>query len=99
MTPTLNSLARLETTLYRHALRNIKWAAIIGVAGLVGIVAGLQVHFGLAFVAFLTMFVRDRDRTKSEKDGRRQEYGTSSQRPDAPNMGDIGTNAFRFPQG
>ena len=26
-------------------------------AGLVGIVAGLQVHFGLAFVAFLTMFV------------------------------------------
>ena len=46
-----------ETSLYRHALRNIKWAAIIGVAGLVGIVAGLQVHFGLAFVAFLTMFV------------------------------------------
>ncbi len=46
-----------ETSLYRHALRNIKWAAIIGVAGLVGIIAALQVHFGLAFVAFLTMFV------------------------------------------
>ena len=30
---------------------------IIGVAGLVGVVAALQVHFGLAFVAFLTMFV------------------------------------------
>ena len=46
-----------ETSLYRHALRNIKWAAIIGVAGLVGIIAALPVHFGLAFIAFLTMFV------------------------------------------
>ena len=46
-----------ETTLYRHALRNIKWAVIVGVIGLVGVVAALQVHFGLAFVAFLTMFM------------------------------------------
>ncbi len=46
-----------ETTLYRHALRNIKWAVIIAVMGLVGVVAALQVHFGLAFVAFLTIFV------------------------------------------
>jgi hypothetical protein len=45
-----------ETTLYRHALRNIKWAVIIGVMGLVGVVAALQIHFGLAFVAFLTIF-------------------------------------------
>ena len=46
-----------ETTLYRHALRNIKWAVIVGVIGLVGVVAALQVHFGLAFVVFLAMFV------------------------------------------
>ena len=46
-----------ETTLYRHALRNIKWAVIVGVIGLVGVVAALQVHFGLAFVAFLAMFM------------------------------------------
>ena len=46
-----------ETTLYRHALRNIKWAVIVAVMGLVGVVAALQVHFGLAFVAFLTIFV------------------------------------------
>ncbi len=46
-----------ETTLYRHALRNIKWAAIVGIVGLVGIIAALQIHFGLAIVAFLTMFV------------------------------------------
>ena len=45
-----------ETTLYKHALRNIKWAVILGVVGLVGVVAALQVHFGLAFVAFLTIF-------------------------------------------
>ena len=46
-----------ETTLYRHALRNIKWAVIVAVVGLVGVVAALQVHFGLAFVSFLAIFV------------------------------------------
>lgn len=45
-----------ETTLYKHALRNIKWAVILGFLGLVGVVAALQVHFGLAFVAFLAIF-------------------------------------------
>ena len=45
-----------ETTLYKHALRNIKWAVILGILGLVGVVAALQVHFGLAFVAFLMIF-------------------------------------------
>ena len=46
-----------ETTLYRHALRSIKWAVIVGVAGIIGVIATLQIHFGLAFVAFLAMFV------------------------------------------
>ena len=46
-----------ETTLYRHALRSIKWAVIVGVAGIICGIATLQIHFGLAFVAFLAMFV------------------------------------------
>ena len=46
-----------ETTLYRHALRNIKWDVIVGVIGLVGVIAALQIHFGLAFAAFLVIFV------------------------------------------
>jgi uncharacterized membrane protein len=46
-----------ETTLYRHALRNIKWAVIVGVIGLAGVIAALQTHFGLAFAAFLVIFV------------------------------------------
>ena len=46
-----------ETTLYRHALRSIKWAVIVGVAGIISVIATLQIHFGLAFVAFLAMFV------------------------------------------
>jgi len=46
-----------ETTLYRHALRNIKWAVLLGVLGLIGMIAALQVHFALAFAAFLVMFV------------------------------------------
>ena len=46
-----------ETTLYRHALRSNKWAVIVGVAGIIGVIATLQIHFGLAFVAFLAMFV------------------------------------------
>ena len=45
-----------ETTLYRHALRSIKWAVIVGVAGIIGVIATLQIHFGLAFVAYLAMF-------------------------------------------
>ncbi len=45
-----------ETTLTRHALRNIRWAVLGGILGLVGIGLGLQVHFALSFVAFLVVF-------------------------------------------
>ena len=45
-----------ETTLTRHALRNIRWAVLGGVLGLVGIGLGLQVHFALSFAAFLVVF-------------------------------------------
>ena len=45
-----------QTTLARHALRNIRWAVLGGVLGLVGVGLGLQVHFALSFVAFLAVF-------------------------------------------
>ncbi len=46
-----------ETTLYKHALRNIRWAVLLGIVGLVGVIVGLQVHVLAAFVAFLLMFL------------------------------------------
>ncbi len=45
-----------ETTLTRHALRNIRWAVLTGILGLVGVGVGLQVHFALSFGAFLVVF-------------------------------------------
>src|SRR4051812_17285833 len=46
-----------QSTLYRHAFRRIKWAALMLVAGLAFLVATLQVHFVLAFVGFLIMLL------------------------------------------
>jgi hypothetical protein len=45
-----------ETTLYRHAFRNVKSAAAFGVLGVVGLIVALQIHYLLAFVAFLVVF-------------------------------------------
>ena len=44
-----------QTTLYRHAFRRVKWAALMLVAGLVFLVATLQINFLLAFVGFVIM--------------------------------------------
>jgi hypothetical protein len=44
-----------QTSLYRHAFRRVKWAALMFVFGLVFLVATLQVHFVLAFGGFLIM--------------------------------------------
>lgn len=41
--------------LYRHSARTIRWAALGMVACLAGIVGSLQVHFLLAFAAFIGM--------------------------------------------
>jgi hypothetical protein len=46
-----------QSTLYRHALRRIKWSALMLVAGLAFLVATLQVHYALAFVGFLIMLL------------------------------------------
>jgi len=44
-----------SASLYRHALRKVRWAVLGLVAGLVFLVATLQVHFLLSFVGFLAM--------------------------------------------
>lgn len=65
-----------QTTLYRHAFRNIKWATLGLVAGLVFLVATLQVHVALAFCGFLMMlaaaFVIERNGRKLGRAGLQQ---------------------------
>lgn len=45
-----------ETTLYRHAWRNIKWALAAFVVGLGVMISALSVSFLLAFIGFVVMF-------------------------------------------
>ena len=45
-----------ETTLYRHAWRNIKWALVGFVVGLAVLISALSVGFIVAFAGFLIMF-------------------------------------------
>jgi Protein of unknown function (DUF3040) len=45
-----------QTSLYRHAWRNIKLGLLGFVAGAVVLVASLSVHFLLAFIGFLAVF-------------------------------------------
>ncbi len=44
-----------STTIYRHAGRNLKWAALAFVAGTVFMIATLAVSFVVSFVGFLVM--------------------------------------------
>jgi hypothetical protein len=46
-----------STTLYSHAFRNIKWAALGFVLGTVGMVASLSTHWAIAFVGFVVMLL------------------------------------------
>jgi hypothetical protein len=41
--------------IYRHSVRTVRWAVVGAVVGLVAMVAMLQVHFLVSFVAFLWM--------------------------------------------
>lgn len=45
-----------QTTLYRHAFRNIKWGTLGFVIGVVLLVLALSVHYLLAFGGFLVVF-------------------------------------------
>lgn len=62
-----------ETTLYRVAWRKIKWAALGLVAGLIFLLATLNVHYLLSFVGFVVMlamaFVIERNARKLGKAG------------------------------
>lgn len=83
-----------ETTLYRHALRNIKWAVLIGVLALVGMIGALQVHFVLAFAAFLLMFVStvviERNLRKMGRVGLEKVTGSVRNRQVGQNLGGLG---------
>ncbi|MEZ5261316.1 MAG: DUF3040 domain-containing protein [Acidimicrobiia bacterium] len=46
-----------STTLFTHALRNIKWAALGFLGGMVLMVAALSTHWAIAFVGFLIMLL------------------------------------------
>ena len=82
-----------ETTLYRHALRNIKWAVLIGAASLVGVIASLQVHYVLAFAAFLLMFgstiVVERNLRKMGRVGLEKVTGSVRNRKVGQNLGGL----------
>ncbi|CAB4602043.1 unannotated protein [freshwater metagenome] len=41
--------------LYRHSARRVWWALLGMVVSLIGVVASLQIHFLVAFVAFIAM--------------------------------------------
>jgi hypothetical protein len=46
-----------DTTIYTHAYRNLKWAALGFLIGVVTLIATLSVSFVLAFGGFLIMLV------------------------------------------
>ena len=56
--PTLSSPRSVsQTTIYRHAFRNIKWGVLLFLGGVVMLLFTLSVHFLLAFVGVLIMLV------------------------------------------
>jgi len=44
-----------STTVYSHAFRNIKWALVLFLVGVVVLVAALSTHYVVSFVGFLIM--------------------------------------------
>ena len=62
-----------STTLYSHAFRNLKWATLGFVAGLVFLVVTLSTSFWIAFGGFLVMlcsaFIFERNARKLGKAG------------------------------
>ncbi len=61
------------SSIYRHALRRIRWAVLGLVAGLAFLIATLQIHFLVAFLGFLIMLalrVRHRAQHPSGRQGR-----------------------------
>ena len=46
-----------QSSLYRHAFRNIKWSALLFVLGLAFLIGTLQIHFAVAFIGFIVMLL------------------------------------------
>ena len=44
-----------STTVYSHAFRNVKWATVLFLVGVVALIAALSTHFVFSFVGFLIM--------------------------------------------
>lgn len=83
-----------ETTLYKHALRNIKWSVLLAVLAVVGMIAALQVHFLLAFGAFLVLFssavIVERNLRKMGRVGLQKVTGSVKNRQVGQNLGGFG---------
>ncbi len=69
-----------QSSLYRHAFRNIKWGALLFVLGLAFLIATLQIHFAVAFVGFVIMlgaaFIIEKNARKMGRAGMQQVTGS-----------------------
>jgi hypothetical protein len=86
----------MKTTVYRHAGRNIKWAALGFVAGLVLIVVTFATSLVAAFAGFLVMlgclFVIERNARKLGKAGLRDITGWRGEGGVSNFLGETGRN-------
>lgn len=68
-----------QSSLYRHAFRNIKWSALLFILGLVFLIATLQIHFAVAFIGFVIMlgaaFIIEKNARKMGRAGMQQVTG------------------------
>jgi hypothetical protein len=69
-----------QSSLYRHAFRNIKWGALLFILGLVFLIATLQIHFAVAFIGFVVMlgaaFIIEKNARKMGRAGLQQVTGS-----------------------
>jgi hypothetical protein len=83
-----------KTTLYRHAGRNLKWAALGFVAGFVLLVTSFTSHLYLGFLGFAVMlasaFFFERNLRKMGKAGWKQVTGSLKTTQVKEQMGDVG---------
>ncbi len=88
-----------ETTLYRHAFRNIRWALLGFVLAAVFLVAMLQVSHWLSFVGFLGVFaaavVIERNARRLGKAGLEQVTGSMRGRAPSANLNERFRRRFR----
>ena len=83
-----------KTTLYRHAGRNLKWAALGFLAGFVLLVGSFATSLFLGFVGFAVMlgcaFIFERNLRKMGKAGWKQVTGSLKTTQVKEQFGDVG---------